>query len=996
MEHNVKLIFPCSSKRLNDFSSELLALNLPQLLQLQFLKEFHLSHFLCACSAYNSLEILLLTSSLYGTGVGFYFYRHSFSGLTGTWPCQLLQARLYTPVASVHLAPTFWQYLKKLDLPSRITCENGVAEVKFGHVCKQKSAERAGERGGGGIRRIIVPIAATLTDLPSGRAAATFEIKEQTRRQRQLAGASAAVVEDDSCYSDYASIEYSSRANVIMSGTLSSGTDLMHTREGGSSSLGNYTLSSLEEDPAAPPTTGAAVNPSISFEKRQRLRNGAVHRHFPSSSAARFRHYRHSTSDDDSGCAIEDYAWVPSGLHPWMIQQYFSRLPEKKIPYVKSAGERWRVHQLLLQLPPQDNDARYCRSLSAKEEKELRIFSQRRKREALGRGTVQMLHRLLRRDMACRQCCQRFQIGEVAVFAHRLNSTTAWHPCCFVCHTCQELLIDLIYFHKDGNIYCGRHHAEILKPRCAACDEIIFADECIEAEGQSWHLNHFTCFECSVCLGGSRYVMRDSHPVCLPCYRTVYEQQCFACHQEIAETDARMSYGQRQWHANNSCFSCQTCGVPLLGRAFCSQTDGLYCGDAGCKSSVQTSQSGGGNNGLMSIHHSSSSREAIYRRTCFDRGELNCQQLKHTAAVASSSSSSYCCSCYRCQHKEKFSTDEEDGHNQRPRRHHPSNNNNNSHPDERCCQSVDNSGTGDPVYETIASNMNSQGENSGSSSSSSSSSLDVEYNDVEAVKESAANVEENVSTVYLVKTRRQPLANHLRRSLPDLTAIQHCHNSAVAAKLLPHAFTGLRLDQRSGKRLLLSNGTECCRGYGETETASTSDVLFKNKNKKKETTFAAEQCCTTLLVDNKHGNDDDDDNDDQLDEISGRTVRFQKRPTFLHFSANSFESDAEHRPLDSSASALFNCHRQRSASACSTCSSSSDCSSSTTTSSNDDELEQFPFYSQMRYANQARRFSLTAINKNNSVQLLQRQQHRSKNKRFFSGKEKTKSNCIIS
>ncbi|KRX21539.1 hypothetical protein T07_773 [Trichinella nelsoni] len=68
MEHNVKLIFPCSSKRLNDFSSELLALNLPQLLQLQFLKEFHLSHFLCACSAYNSLEILLLTSSLYGTG----------------------------------------------------------------------------------------------------------------------------------------------------------------------------------------------------------------------------------------------------------------------------------------------------------------------------------------------------------------------------------------------------------------------------------------------------------------------------------------------------------------------------------------------------------------------------------------------------------------------------------------------------------------------------------------------------------------------------------------------------------------------------------------------------------------------------------------------------------------------------------------------------------------------------------------------------------------
>ena len=35
-----------------------------------------------------------------------------------------------------------------------------------------------------------------------------------------------------------------------------------------------------------------------------------------------------------------------------------------------------------------------------------------------------------------------------------------------------ELLVDLIYFHVDGELYCGRHHAETLKPRCAACDEV--------------------------------------------------------------------------------------------------------------------------------------------------------------------------------------------------------------------------------------------------------------------------------------------------------------------------------------------------------------------------------------------------------------------------------------------------------------------------------------------------------------------------------------------
>ena len=65
-----------------------------------------------------------------------------------------------------------------------------------------------------------------------------------------------------------------------------------------------------------------------------------------------------------------------------------SSLPEVKIPYVSSIGEKYRIKQLLQQLPPHDNEARYCNGLSDEEKKELRLFSRRRKREALGRGTV--------------------------------------------------------------------------------------------------------------------------------------------------------------------------------------------------------------------------------------------------------------------------------------------------------------------------------------------------------------------------------------------------------------------------------------------------------------------------------------------------------------------------------------------------------------------------------------------------------------------------------
>nr|CAD7395093.1 unnamed protein product [Timema poppensis] len=73
------------------------------------------------------------------------------------------------------------------------------------------------------------------------------------------------------------------------------------------------------------------------------------------------------------------------------VHVYFSALPEDKVPYVNSVGERYRVRQLLHQLPPHDNEVRYCHGLSDEERKELRLFSAQRKREALGRGSVRQL-----------------------------------------------------------------------------------------------------------------------------------------------------------------------------------------------------------------------------------------------------------------------------------------------------------------------------------------------------------------------------------------------------------------------------------------------------------------------------------------------------------------------------------------------------------------------------------------------------------------------------
>lgn len=70
------------------------------------------------------------------------------------------------------------------------------------------------------------------------------------------------------------------------------------------------------------------------------------------------------------------------------------------------------------------------------------------------------------------QCGGGINGGEMAIFASRAGPSPCWHPACFVCATCQELLVDLIYFYQNGKIICGRHHAELLKPRCSSCDEV--------------------------------------------------------------------------------------------------------------------------------------------------------------------------------------------------------------------------------------------------------------------------------------------------------------------------------------------------------------------------------------------------------------------------------------------------------------------------------------------------------------------------------------------
>ncbi|NXQ17802.1 TES protein, partial [Peucedramus taeniatus] len=118
----------------------------------------------------------------------------------------------------------------------------------------------------------------------------------------------------------------------------------------------------------------------------------------------------------------------------------------------------------------------------------------------------------------CYHCKLHMKEGDPAVYAERAGYDKLWHPGCFICSTCGELLVDMIYFWKNGNLYCGRHYCDSERPRCAGCDELIFSNEYTLAEGQNWHLKHFCCFDCDCVLAGITYLTVNDKPICKSCY----------------------------------------------------------------------------------------------------------------------------------------------------------------------------------------------------------------------------------------------------------------------------------------------------------------------------------------------------------------------------------------------------------------------------------------------------------------------------------------------
>ncbi|XP_064628367.1 prickle planar cell polarity protein 3-A-like isoform X2 [Lineus longissimus] len=284
---------------------------------------------------------------------------------------------------------------------------------------------------------------------------------------------------------------------------------------------------------------------------------------------------------DKEKTLCEGYAWTPPGLSSEKIMEYMSQLPNDKVPKLGTPGEKKRNIQLIYQLPKQDLSEEYCRSLTTTKMttpqvlQSFHALKEKRDEEAMDIAFVQDN---LKEDMVCYSCEGEIEANDMAIFAPKFGPDICWHLACFMCQKCdQELLVDLVYCYHDGQIFCERHYAEQMKPRCAGCDELIFCGEYTKAMEQDWHSGHFCCHNCDQSLTGKRYILRDDHPYCIKCYEDSFANSCEECKKPIGTDSKDLSYKEKHWHEN--CFKCADCQCSLVDKHFAAKNEKLYCPD---------------------------------------------------------------------------------------------------------------------------------------------------------------------------------------------------------------------------------------------------------------------------------------------------------------------------------------------------------------------------------------------------------------------------------
>ncbi|KAJ7158868.1 hypothetical protein C8R46DRAFT_907501, partial [Mycena filopes] len=202
-----------------------------------------------------------------------------------------------------------------------------------------------------------------------------------------------------------------------------------------------------------------------------------------------------------------------------------------------------------------------------------------------------------RRGLAC-GACNGSIVGRI-VNAMGLR----WHPECFRCSICSELLEHVSSYERDGKAYCHLDYHENFAPRCYSCKTAIVEERFISLDDpqlggkRTYHEQHFFCAECGdpflppslpaakgeiAFSGDGEFVSDDvgftvfrGHPYCEACHVRLRLPKCKKCKRSIRDGDEAVEAlgGKFCW----GCFCCAGCEKPFEDPSFFERDGKPWC-----------------------------------------------------------------------------------------------------------------------------------------------------------------------------------------------------------------------------------------------------------------------------------------------------------------------------------------------------------------------------------------------------------------------------------
>ncbi|KIO24171.1 hypothetical protein M407DRAFT_103643 [Tulasnella calospora MUT 4182] len=200
-------------------------------------------------------------------------------------------------------------------------------------------------------------------------------------------------------------------------------------------------------------------------------------------------------------------------------------------------------------------------------------------------------------SLMCAGCDLRI-VGEVvSVKARR------WHPACFKCSGCGELLKHDSFYEHEGKPYCHLDYHEFVALRCYHCETPIANERFITVNDPGldggatryYHELHFFCSECgdpfphpsasSTAPKGENphevhhndlgYILYRGHAYCEPCHEKLRMPKCAGCKKGVRVGDEDVRALGRSWHFY--CFVCTSCKRPFEDEYPLPRGEDAYC-----------------------------------------------------------------------------------------------------------------------------------------------------------------------------------------------------------------------------------------------------------------------------------------------------------------------------------------------------------------------------------------------------------------------------------